>query len=240
MSKSIGKVFANSSTDKYGYEKNYLNYLGNYDTSNYDNTLKNMTGQALSMSQNLGNMPEYQFSVNGSDEARQRAENAVYQSAVDKLTPQYQQQQADLQTSLANQGIGVGSEAYQRAMNDLQQKQNEALNQAAYQSIAAGQGAYSQSLSDNINSANFNNNSQLNYIQQIKALLEGSVSGYQNQANLYGTNKDIENCLTSARQSGWDNMFKTVDSGVKLAGAFSSGGASLAAQQTAEKTKEQK
>ncbi|HBO49495.1 MAG TPA: hypothetical protein DD619_01690 [Alphaproteobacteria bacterium] len=240
MSKSIGKVFANSSTDKYGYEKNYLNYLGNYDTSNYDNTLKNMTGQALSMSRNLGNMPEYQFSVNGSDEARQRAENAVYQSAVDKLTPQYQQQQADLQTSLANQGIGVGSEAYQRAMNDLQQKQNEALNQAAYQSIAAGQGAYSQSLSDNINSANFNNNSQLNYIQQIKALLEGSVSGYQNQANLYGANKDIENRLTSARQSGWDNMFKTVDATAKIIGAIGSGGASLAAQQAAEKTKEQK
>lgn len=240
MRKSIGKVFANSSTNKYGYENNYLNYLGNYDTSNYDNTLKNMTGQALSMSQNLSSMPEYQFSVNGSDEARQRAENAVYQSAVDKITPQYQQLRTDLETSLANKGISVGSEAYQRAMNDLQQKQNEALNQAAYQSIAAGQGAYSQSLSDNINSANFNNNSQLNYIQQIKALLEGSVSGYQNQANLYGINKDVENRLTSARQSGWDNMFKTAQTIGQVAGAFSGGGTSLAAKQAAEKAQEQK
>lgn len=240
MSKSIGKVFANSSTNKYGYENNYLNYLGNYDTSNYDNTLKNMTGQALSMSQNLSSMPEYQFSVNGSDEARQRAENAVYQSAVDKITPQYQQLRTDLETSLANKGISVGSEAYQRAMNDLQQKQNEALNQAAYQSIAAGHGAYSQSLSDNINSANFNNNSQLNYIQQIKALLEGSVSGYQNQANLYGINKDVENRLTSARQSGWDNMFKTAQTIGQVAGAFSGGGTSLAAKQAAEKAQEQK
>ena len=240
MSKSIGKVFANSSTNKYGYENNYLNYLGNYDTSNYDNTLKNMTGQALSKSQNLSSMPEYQFSVNGSDEARQRAENAVYQSAVDKITPQYQQLRTDLETSLANKGISVGSEAYQRAMNDLQQKQNEALNQAAYQSIAAGQGAYSQSLSDNINSANFNNNSQLNYIQQIKALLEGSVSGYQNQANLYGINKDVENRLTSARQSGWDNMFKTAQTIGQVAGAFSGGGTSLAAKQAAEKAQEQK
>ena len=240
MSKSIGKVFANSSTNKYGYENNYLNYLGNYDTSNYDNTLKNMTGQALSMSQNLSSMPEYQFSVNGSDEARQRAENAVYQSAVDKITPQYQQLRTDLETSLANKGISVGSEAYQRAMNDLQQKQNEALNQAAYQSIAAGQGAYSQSLSDNINSANFNNNSQLNYIQQIKALLEGSVSGSQNQANLYGINKDVENRLTSARQSGWDNMFKTAQTIGQVAGAFSGGGTSLAAKQAAEKAQEQK
>lgn len=220
MSKSIGKVFANSSTDKYGYEKNYFNYLGNYDTSNYDNTLKNMTGQAFDMSKNLSRMPEYQFSVNGSDDARQRMENAVYQSAVDKLNPQYQQQRADLETSLANKGISVGSEAYQRAMNNLQQKQNEALNQAAYQSIAAGQGAYSQSLNDSINSANFNNNSQLNYIQQIKALLEGSVSGYQNQANLYNVNKNVENRQTSARQSGWNNMFKTAEITEKLADTF--------------------
>lgn len=220
MSKSIGKVFANSSTDKYGYEKNYLNYLGNYDTSNYDNTLKNMTGQAFDMSKNLSRMPEYQFSVNGSDDARQRMENATYQSAVDKLNPQYQQQRADLETSLANKGISVGSEAYQRAMNNLQQKQNEALNQAAYQSIAAGHGAYSQSLNDSINSANFNNNSQLNYIQQIKALLEGSVSGYQNQANLYNVNKNVENRQTSARQSGWDNMFKTAEITEKLADTF--------------------
>lgn len=219
MSKSIGKVFANSSTDKYGYEKNYLNYLGNYDTSNYDNTLKNMTGQAFDMSKNLSSMPEYQFSVNGSDEARQRMENATYQSAVDKLSPQYQQQRADLETSLANKGISVGSEAYQRAMNDLQQKQNEELNQAAYQSIAAGQGAYSQSLNDSINSANFNNNSQLNYIQQIKALLDGSVSGYQNQANLYNVNKDVENRLTSARQSGYDNLNKTIESTGKAIGS---------------------
>ena len=65
----------------------------------------------------------------------------------------------------------------------------------------------------------------------------GSVSGYQNQANLYGTNKDIENRLTSARQSGWDNMSKTAQTIGHVAGAFSSGGASSAALQTAEKAK---
>ena len=79
MSKSVGKIFGNASTSQYGYEKNYLDYLRNYDTSNYDKTLQNMTQQAQNMSQNLNNMPNYKFSVNGSDEARQRAENATYQ-----------------------------------------------------------------------------------------------------------------------------------------------------------------
>ena len=71
--------------------------------------------------------------------------------------------------------------------------------------MAAGQNAYTQSLNNSINSANFNNNAQMNYIEQIKALLEGSISGYQNQANLYDLNKNIENRLTAARQSGWNN-----------------------------------
>lgn len=43
MSKSVGKIFGNASTSQYGYEKNYLDYLRNYDTSNYDKTLQNMT-----------------------------------------------------------------------------------------------------------------------------------------------------------------------------------------------------
>ena len=57
--KSLGKIFGNASTSQYGYEKNYLDYLRNYDTSNYDKTLQNMTQQAQNMSQNLNNMPNY-------------------------------------------------------------------------------------------------------------------------------------------------------------------------------------
>ncbi len=221
MSKSVGKIFGSSSTSPYGYEKNYLNYLGNYNTSNYDNTLNNMTKQALNMSQNLNNLPNYQFSVEGSDEARQRVEDATYQSYVDKLTPQYQQEKTDLETSLANKGLSVGSEAYQRAMNDLQSKQNEALNQAAYQSVLNGQNAYTQSLNNSINSANFNNMAQKNYIEQIKALLDGSVSGYQNQSNLYNLNKDVENRLQAARQSGWNNLNSTISAVGSLLGGKS-------------------
>ena len=51
---------------------------------------------------------------------------------------------------------------------------------------------------------------QKNYIEQIKALLDGSVSGYQNQSNLYNLNKDVENRLQAARQSGWDNLNGTI------------------------------
>lgn len=211
MSKSIGKIFGTGSTNTYGYENNYMNYLNNYNTSNYDNTLNNMTSTALNMSQNLNAMPAYQFAVDGSDAARQRAENATYQAYVDRLIPQYQQQTNDLQTRLINQGIPVGSEAYQRAMSDLQGAQNAALNQAAYQSVENGQNAYSQSLADSINAAQFGNSAQQNYIQQIQSLLGGSVSGYDKMADLYNAQKGVEARQTAAQQSGWSNLLGSIN-----------------------------
>ncbi|MBR3675977.1 MAG: hypothetical protein IKN71_02465 [Alphaproteobacteria bacterium] len=211
MSKSIGKVFGNSSVNDYGYERDYVDYLKNYNTGNYDNTQSNMTATALNMSQNLGNMPEYKFNVDYSDDARRQAEEATFNSYAAKVVPQYQQQTADLHTSLINQGIPVGSEAYQRAMSGLQSSQNAALNQAAYQSVLNGQNAYSQSLADSINAAQFNNTAQQNYIAQIQSLLNGAVSGYDNMANLYNAQQGIEARKTNANQSGWNNLFKTVD-----------------------------
>ncbi len=209
MSKSIGKIFGVGSTGTYGYENNYTNYLKNYNTANYDNTLNNMTAAALNMSQNLSALPAYQFSVAPSDTARQEAENATFQSYVDRLMPQYQQQTADMQTRLINQGIPVGSDAYERAMGELQSAQNAALNQAAYQSVLNGQNAYSQSLADSINAAQFNNTAQQSYIDQILSLLTGSVSGYNNQSNLYNTQQGIAARQAEAQQSGWNNMFET-------------------------------
>ena len=209
MSKSIGKIFGSGSLNNYGYENNYVDYLKNYNTEAYDNTQNNMTAAALNMSQNLDNMPKYQFNVDYSDDARRQAEKATFNSYASKVLPQYQQQTADLHTNLINQGIPVGSEAYQRAMGGLQSSQNAALNQAAYQSVLNGQNAYSQSLEDSINAAQFNNTAQQNYIAQIQSLLNGAVSGYDNMANLYNAQKGIEARKTEANQSGWNNLFNT-------------------------------
>ena len=210
MSKSVGKIFGVGSMSPYGYETDYMNYLRGYDTSNYDNTLKNMTVSAYDMSGNLSAMPEYQFGVDYSDAARQRAEDATYNSYVDKLNPQYQQQLDDMQTRLVNQGIPVGSEAYNRAMGEVQDSMNDALNQAAYQSVLAGQNMYSQSLADNISAAGFNNNARQSYIDQIKSMLEGSVSGYDNAMNLYNIQSGVQARGDASQQSGWNNMINTL------------------------------
>ena len=180
MSKSIGKLMGagGAPTSMYASETSVLNYLNNYNTKNYDNTLNNLTTYASNASEQLDNMGNYNFSVSASDDARQRAENATYQSYTDKLQPQFASQMSQLHTSLANKGIPVGSQAYLNAMGSLQASQNASLNQAAYQSVLAGQEAYSNSLNDQINSANFANDAQSNYINQILQALEKSYSGF--------------------------------------------------------------
>lgn len=210
---------------------NYSNYLKSVDTSNVDNTLGNLTSYALNQSENLMNnsnwyLPtvnasDWNFGVEASDEARQRAENATYQAYIDKLTPQFQQQTADLESSLINKGLPVGSEAYQRAMTDLQNNQNDALNQAAYQSVLNGQNAYTQSLNDQIAAGNFGNsaqtayenaqlaanNAQQGYLQQIFNAMSGSPSKYENQQNIFSVDAgkaavDYQNALANAK-GGW-------------------------------------
>ena len=187
---------------------NYLNYLNKVDTSNVDNTLGNLTEYASQASQNLGDlMGDYTFNVNASDEARNQAQEAVYNAYMDKLTPQFEQQTSDLSTSLINKGLPVGSEAYQRAMSDLQQEQNEATSQAVYKSVLAGQDAYAQDLSNQIAAGNFGNTAQQSYINQLLSALSRSVSRDENQQNIFATSSALANlqyqqALANAQSKG--------------------------------------
>ena len=184
----------------------YSNYLKNYDTSNVDTTLSNLTNWASTEStNNLSNMGDYTFNVDGSDEARQRAENAIYSSMLEKMTPQFDRQREDMATMLQNQGIPVGSEAYARAMGDLEEKQNDALTQASYQAVLGGQDAFSQSLADEVNAGGFGNTAQQTYINLLLNALNGSASGYENQQNIFsvGTGKsDLKYAQDKANANG--------------------------------------
>lgn len=162
-----------------------LGYLNSVDTSMVDNTNKTLASTGYDLSQTLDSRPDYIYSVDGSDDARQRAEKSLYQSYIDKLTPQFANQTSDLETRLQNQGLSVGSEAYQRAMTDLQNTQNSALNQAAYESVLAGQEAFSNSLSDSIRSANFSNDARMLPVSEILSLISTSPSKYQVEMDKY-------------------------------------------------------
>ena len=185
MSKSLG--FSSSSAQINPATWYMMNYLNGINTSTVDNANQTLAQTGYNLSQTLDNRPDYIYSVDGSDDARQRMETAVYNAYVDKLTPQFANQISDLETKLQNQGLSVGSEAYQRAMTDLQNTQNEALQQAAYNSISAGQNAFNNSLSNSIATANFSNNARMLPVSEILSLISTSPNSYdvaQAQYNL--------------------------------------------------------
>lgn len=199
---------------------NLINYFNNKNTNLPDNSTSNMEKNAYDLSQSLSNRPDYVYGVDGSDEARRRAEASTYQSYVDKLTPQYQTQMSDLETRLANQGLSVGSEAYQRSVGDLTGKQNDALNQAAYQSVLSGQNAFTQSLQNAIDSGNFTNQARQMPINEIYALLQNSMTGDQKAMNLYALQKGIYNQQAADKQQSFDNLMGLAKAGGQAAGGM--------------------
>lgn len=204
--------------------KNLVNYLTSYDTTNTDAVLSNLTQNAYNQSQKLGDMGDYNFSVEASDDARKRAEEAQFNSYMNYMQPKFEQQTSDLATSLQNKGLAVGSEAYQRAMNDLQDSQNRAINQASYDATTAGQNAYSQSLADSINAGNFGNTAQLSYINQLLAQLEGSLSSYDVAMDKYAAQNNLASQQYAAKQQAANNRSALVNSlisgGSQAAGAY--------------------
>lgn len=221
MSKSLG--FSGSKATINPAVWSMYNYLNNIDTSTVDNTNALLAQTGYNLAQTLSTRPDYVYSVDGSDEARQRAENAIYNSYVDKLTPQFANQTSDLETRLQNQGLSVGSEAYQRAMNDLQTTQNNSLNQAAYQSVLAGQNAFSNSLSDSISSANFSNNARMLPVSEILSLIANSPSGYEVEQNKYNLlTGAVNNMNQLQRQYDADQanrLLNTIETGSKIGAA---------------------
>lgn len=226
MSKSIGKFmgYGNNKTGYFGSEKEVIDYLNKYDTSLADNTYKNMASIGNQMSSQLGNRPDYVYSVDGSDAAARRVENAVYQNAADKLSSQFDSRRRQLETRLQNQGLSTDSAAYQSAMNNLEQQQNDAYTQAAYQSIQQGQNAFTNSLNNQIAAGNFQNSARTLPINEILRLMSNTKSGYDVAMDKYTiANKgDIRSAKNSAENAdnrnsaGWGAINNVLGSGVYM------------------------
>lgn len=188
----------------------FLNYLNNYNTANVDNTLNNLTNWASRASANLQNMGDYTFQIDGSDALKNEMINATYQNYLNKLLPQYQAQQDDLQTRLLNQGLGVNTAAYQNAMNNLVANQNSALNDAVYQSITTGNDAYNDDIQNQIAIGNFQNNAQQNYIDQLLSALTNSLSSYDVAENKYEAGNNLVSGQSKAQNQSLQNKLRAL------------------------------
>ena len=149
-----------------------------------------------------------------------------YQDAfMQRLAPQIQQGQERLQQQLANQGIQIGSEAYDRAMMQQQQRENDLLAAATTQGFGVGQQARQQALTEQA----YLRNEPLNTLSAVRTGAQVQGPTFVNpamQANTAGAD------ILGATQMGYNAQMGAANAqnaanNAMTQGLFSLGGAAL-------------
>lgn len=126
--------------------------------------LANLGEQGLGTAQKVLGAP---FDQSGVPKAPINPGQTAQQAIMARLQPQIQQNQEATQQRLANQGIPVGSEAWQNEMRQQGQQQNDLYSQAAMQGIGLDTQAHQTGLQEAYNLYN-------QPLNQITALMSGS------------------------------------------------------------------
>ena len=106
------------------------------------------------------------------------------QAIMSRLDPQLQRQRAQLETQLANQGLARGGEAYGAAITEQQQQENDLRTQAALQGISLDMGARQQGLGEAQTLGSFANQSALaRFGAGQQATQSQNAAGQQNFQN---------------------------------------------------------
>ena len=149
-----------------------------------------------------------------------------YQDAyMERLAPQRQQGRERLEQQLANQGIQLGSDAYDRALRNYDQKENDLLLGATTQGFGIGQQARQQALQEQA----FLRNEPLNTLNAVRTGAQVQGPSFVNSAQQATTaGPDI----LGATQMGYNAQLgasnaQNAANNAMTQGLFSLGGAAL-------------
>lgn len=133
---------------------------------------------------------------------RQRTEDATYNRAVSRFAPTFAERNRQLEQRLADQGLPVGSEAYNAEKDRQQRMENEAYTNAAYDAVNAGNNAYQQ-MSD----LNLRTRGQLFGEDTSLAGLNMAQRGQQTaeNQNIFNNNNQIRNTQVAENQQLFNN-----------------------------------
>lgn len=154
---------------------------GNLTNSNASNNLLNNSLGMLSKPVSTAGLPQVTGTVNGGnlDAARTQSINAAYDSAKQNLDPQFAQQQEQLQSQLAQQGIVQGSDAYNNAMGNFQRQKATAYQQAQDSAVATGNATQNQDYQQGLSSANLQNSAAGQALNQLFSLRGNTINEIQ-------------------------------------------------------------
>jgi hypothetical protein len=107
--------------------------------------LGKIAGQGLTYVENMLNTP---FNTAALPSTGFNPSQSYQDAYMQRLAPQLQQGREQLQQQLANKGIDIGSEAYDRAMRNQAQRENDLLAAATTQGFGVGQQARQSALQE--------------------------------------------------------------------------------------------
>jgi hypothetical protein len=107
--------------------------------------LGKIAGQGLTYVENMLNTP---FNTAALPSTGFNPSQTYQEAYMQRLAPQIQQGREQLQQQLANKGIDIGSEAYDRAMRNQAQRENDLLAAATTQGFNVGQQARQSALQE--------------------------------------------------------------------------------------------
>lgn len=130
---------------------------------------QNKTSMDLAALQNQGvgyvqNMLDKPFDTGALPAQSINPGQTVQDALMERLTPQFERRQGQLETQLANQGIARGTEAWKNAQTDMDQARNDAMIQAGLQGMGMGQQARQQALQEQA----FLRNEPLNTLNAVR------------------------------------------------------------------------
>lgn len=168
-------------------------------TGNYVTTAGNGGGD---VQRNLGSMSNIPGVIQG-------AQDAAYKNQMAYLSPQFQNDQSDLNSKLAAQGITQGSDAWNRAQSELSRnqtfQQQQAQNAAFGQGITAGNTAFGM----NLQAGQFANAAQQQGYDQShsNAELANKAADAQTQTNQFNAGQQTATNQFNAAQQTQNNQF---------------------------------
>jgi len=204
------KVVGTNSDGTPRYEQTTAYSEGEQQVYNNDLALRQKMGEiGTTSADRLGGMMQQDFRVDPSVEAK------LYDMGRQRLDPRFEQQRQSLEQQLANKGISMGSDAYDRAMGQFSQTQNDAYNQLA---LGGREQAYKEAVFERQNPFN-----------EVNALMSGSqVSnpwlGQNQQTNMANTD------VAGIHQNAFQNQMSLYNAEMQQQNAMMGGIAGVAGQ----------
>lgn len=123
--------------NSWGNPENLTSGLNNWGDANLKNGLSNFAD----LSKIIPGLPSISTDFSGD---RQRVEDATYKRALSRFQPDLERRNRNTAQDLANQGLAIGSEAYNSEMDRMNRMENEAYTNAGYDAVREGGNAYNQ------------------------------------------------------------------------------------------------